>query len=299
MLVRGSLVRRIGSRHQQRAATSSARPTSPRTQWWSDINRGWKWNAFRKAVKAARAVALAYGLYTFGYMSGAKDASHDPQRWRRGVVTKFCAKMHMVDENTKEIMTVHNSHPEDAMIRRVLPRLLDAARAEVKELAVAAGAAKNSAESTRLRDVAHQLEHWDSRNGYIFLARPDPNACVHGLIPRMIFVHWGLFDCVSGVRELNEGEKVRKGDYIGEQVDDAGTIVFGDVIKTFPDGSLNLQQALQPRASAQARRGVGGYKREAVRVVERQQLVQTEDELAMILLSPVDYSNVKPASSLV
>ena len=73
-------------------------------------------------------------------------------------------------------------------VRRVLPRLLRAAKAEVSHLE--ASQADGTAET--LRRARQRLEAW-ADDGFLLADVNSPNAFVTPVLPRVLFVHRGVF----------------------------------------------------------------------------------------------------------
>lgn len=166
----------------------------------------WNWTYYRRAFRAVRAVALAGSIYGAGYAGGLHAYSADPEGVTEGQVQEVLHGIGAVDERGKVLLCANNSEVV-RRTHRVFARVLLGAREVVAELEASAVAEVEAArhrgrlaqaeaerQLEKYKRARRQLKNWSVSRGVVVADVNTPNAFVHGLIPRIIFVHRGLFD---------------------------------------------------------------------------------------------------------
>lgn len=165
---------------------------------------GWRrfldWAHFRRVLIAFRAATLAASLYSAGYAAGVSYSAKDPEGTRKEQLLAVIRNMGAVNEDgTPKLLAM--SSQEVAAVRQVFPKVLRAARAELAELKAElekkmqtdkSSAQEFADEMKQLESARVQLENW-REDGFLVLDDDTPNAFVHQFVPRVIFVHKGLF----------------------------------------------------------------------------------------------------------
>ncbi|CAK9112194.1 Hypothetical protein SCF082_LOCUS52029 [Durusdinium trenchii] len=247
---------------------------------WEFWNNRW----LRRALRASRIGALSVSIFGVGYTTGVSDVLADPQDFRQKKATSLLKSMNATDAEG-HVRLCEDHSEEVKAVKRVLPRLLRAARAQVDALAEEIFQAIQQGEATRsqekdletLQRAQKRLQGW-SDHGFLvvdvntpnaFARRPNSIAPVTPMLPRMVFVHRGIF-WVDGLARP-EGLQVGKEVYVRR------------------DGWQRAKLVSQHQDQWAAILGdsetvtVGPEDRGDMRVRERRQLVENDEQLAMLL----------------
>jgi len=187
------------------------------------------------------------------------------------------------------IRLLPDDSPEVAVVRQIFPPILRAARQEVHCLMQAcetrlieSDADEDRSELACLEQAKVQLNSWRD-DGYLVIDVNTPNAFVSSLVPRLVFVHRGLFR----LHRTTDGD-----------------IDVGDVV-VISGTSKPLSCTGVSGSRVQVRMSDGTdtvVPREDVRLVEtREGVVQTSEQLAMLLgheLSHVIHGHALTKTSL-
>jgi len=162
---------------------------------WEFWNNRW----LRRGLRAARIGALSVSIFGVGYSTGASDVLVDPGEFRRKKAITLLKSIHATDEKGN-VRLCDETSEEFQAVRRVLPRVLKAARTQVGLLqadlqeAIKQGEASYAQrqELESLLRAGKRLQSW-SDDGFLLADVNSPNAFVTPMLPRVIFVHRGLF----------------------------------------------------------------------------------------------------------
>eukprot|EP00928_Gymnodinium_smaydae_P037349 TRINITY_DN25947_c0_g1_i1.p1 TRINITY_DN25947_c0_g1~~TRINITY_DN25947_c0_g1_i1.p1 ORF type:complete len:560 (-),score=103.06 TRINITY_DN25947_c0_g1_i1:16-1653(-) len=185
---------------QARSSAGSARaPESPPWRWW----HFWNYQRARQLVRGLRTAFLALALYNIGVAEGLQKYATDPEGERRKLIMKALEGSSAVDTDQRPKI-VDRDAPEVQVVRRVFPRVLKAALEECRSLEKRARKELDDVSNsvlersrcqkrlTALQAAKTQLKNWPVE-GFLVLDVGTPNAFVTAMVPRMIFIHSGLF----------------------------------------------------------------------------------------------------------
>lgn len=255
-------------------ATGSPVAPGPTFRVWDFGNNRW----LRRTLRAARIGALSVSIFGVGYSTGASDVLADPTEFRRKKALSLLKNIHAFDAEGKARLCEETSEEVQA-VRRVLPRVLKAARAQVgilQEEIQDAIKQQGEASYTQQQDLdslkraRKRLESW-SDDGFLLADVNTPNAFVTPMLPRTIFVHRGIFR----IHRLAEPEALHAG---------AEVFVLQDGWK-----KAKLVSESQEQWSALLGDSLGEdsetitVKKEDVRILQTRNLVENDEQLAMLL----------------
>lgn len=155
-------------------------------------------------MRGGRTAFLAISLYNIGVAAGLQRYALDPDGERRKMIAQTLSGRVALDKDERPKFCDKGSS-EVAAVRRVFPRVLQAALEEVRsqereakaELAKVEGKHFESKglvlRLERLGDAEKQLKSWPLED-FLVLDTNSPNAFVTAMVPRMLFVHSGLFN---------------------------------------------------------------------------------------------------------
>jgi len=153
----------------------------------------------RRALLASRAFVLVGSLYSLGFAAGMNAYAQDPEGTRKRQVEQVLRGLGAITDEG-DFKVVPRDSEETHAVRQVLPHIMQAARDEVRHLQAEVQEKLSVTDSADLREEASNLElvraqvdHWRD-DGFLLVDLNSPNAFVHALVPRLIFVHRGLFN---------------------------------------------------------------------------------------------------------
>eukprot|EP00927_Polykrikos_kofoidii_P070653 TRINITY_DN67064_c0_g1_i1.p1 TRINITY_DN67064_c0_g1~~TRINITY_DN67064_c0_g1_i1.p1 ORF type:complete len:429 (+),score=80.84 TRINITY_DN67064_c0_g1_i1:44-1330(+) len=259
----------------------------------------WNREYARRAIRAGRGIALAGSIYGAGYAGGLHAYSSDPAGVTGEQVREVLGDIGALDGFGRPKLC-HDKSEVVLRTRRVFGRILCGAREVTAELERKAYAAKEAArgrgwwaesqaqaELEKYQRAQKQLKEWSASRGVIVADVNTPNAFVHGLIPRMIFVQRGLFDMAhpeelppsidlavkdsvfvmpSGT-EMWVTAKVKS--FLPADLEAGAVVADADTNKQLVVELVDGSEAIVPRSEV---RGIGRYA-----------TIQTDEELAMLL----------------
>ncbi|CAJ1361122.1 unnamed protein product [Effrenium voratum] len=216
-------------------ATSAQGPRATVFHFW---NHFW----FRRFLRAARIGFLSVSLYSVGYASGASDMAIDPDGMLRQKATSLLHSIGATDEKGN-VRLCDPGCEEFKAVQRVLPRILQAARIQVRRMQAKLqesikqqeGPATDAQEEElqSLRRAQFQLDTW-SDTGFILADVHTPNAFVTPQVPRLIFVHRGIFrvrrrvpleEAASGSLVYIHRDRWQKAKLVSTDADQASCII--------------------------------------------------------------------------
>lgn len=157
-------------------------------EWW----HVWNWTKARRILRVGRACGLAISLYGAGYAAGMHNYAADPAGARKRQADKVLQSIGAMDSDGN-VKLCHMDSEETVFVRKIFPRVLRAAREEVQHLEEELSRQTDDQDQIhRIQRARAQLEAWKD-DGYLVVDVNTPNAFVHALVPRLIFVQRGLF----------------------------------------------------------------------------------------------------------
>ncbi|CAE8658055.1 unnamed protein product [Polarella glacialis] len=261
----------------------------------------WNWTYFRRCLRAGRIAGLAVSLYGVGYAAGSADMALDPEGALKSKALSVLESSGATDESGNVTLCDESSEEVQA-VRRVLPRVLAGAREQVSRMeraledaiSAAGGEPTRKQESQRssLASARAQIFSWRDE-GYLVADIGSPNAFITSAVPRLIFVHRGIFRrdelqplgsqaLLVGSRvavrtlEGDAGHTWREAKVVLRKECEVALALAGEAIAT-----ANSQEACAVRFVEDGNHVLAA--REDLCLVSERRIVQSDEQLAMLL----------------
>mmetsp|Transcript_43196 Transcript_43196/g.119464 ORF Transcript_43196/g.119464 Transcript_43196/m.119464 type:complete len:444 (+) Transcript_43196:63-1394(+) len=254
----------------------------------SDVGRWlriWNWTTARRALRVARIGALTMSVWSAGYAAGMHGYAADPEGTQKAQLAEILRKG---GPHGEDAAPMDRGSPEVRQMERVFPLILSAAREEVASLEAKARRELHENEDGRqqqklekLLRAKAQLKEWQE-HGFLVVDVNSPNAFVHALVPRILFINRGVFwyehyrpvGCgMDQVASLASKSKV------AVRIDGSGV----GVLRWWPAEIVapHVSAGYVVRLSCDQRELVVAA--EDMMLVERHQIIENDEQLAMLL----------------